>query len=200
MGMAYIPTHVVTSFEVGSTSIVNPYPMLVINDIAYPAGYRVNFAGGYRNFYATYDPANSKIYITCIATAFGEDLGDYTLTNAYVYIIGGDNLTTSGGEPVAGTITYVNGAHVNYQYTTDGYGNINWQQWDISLSWNPVAYANKYRIYHWDGAGWVFVVEVASNSWSSANSGGYPIAAGLTRITVIDIYGHEVNPYDFTIT
>ena len=88
MGSAYIPSQTVSDTYVGNTSISNPYITIVINGVAYPNGFRVDYAGGFRNFSGTYDSSNGNVYVRCHTIAYGEDLPDYTLYNVEVLVIG----------------------------------------------------------------------------------------------------------------
>jgi len=86
MGSAYIPSQTVTDIYVGYSSISNAYITLVVNGVAYPNGYRVDYAGGFRNFSGVV--ANGYVYVRCHTIAYGEDLPDYTLYNVEVLVIG----------------------------------------------------------------------------------------------------------------
>lgn len=88
MGSAYIPSQTVVDVYVGGLAggISNPLVSLVINGVSYPNGYKVEFSGGFRNFYGVYD--SGGIYIRCHTIAYGQDLGDYTLPNLEVLVIG----------------------------------------------------------------------------------------------------------------
>ena len=201
MGSAYIPSHQIQSIEVGSTTVANPYPMLVVGGTAYPNGFRVNYAGGYRNIYASYDPANNKIYLQCVVTAYGEDLPAYTLSNVEIYVIGGDGSVTDL-TPTAGSVTAVYGATWQETHSTDGYGNTyNWN-WYANLSWGAVAYARKYRIYRYTGSSYVLLAETTSTgyNWTGVSTSSVKPAFTQMKITVIDVFGQEVNPSYFSIS
>ena len=86
MGSAYIPSQTVTDVYVGYTDIPNPYITLVVNGVAYPNGYRVDYAGGFRNFSGVI--TNGYVYVRCHTFAYGEDLQSYTLYNVEVLVIG----------------------------------------------------------------------------------------------------------------
>ena len=88
MGSVYIPSQTVVDIEVGTTTVSSPYVTLVLNGIAYPNGFRVDYAGGFRNFYGAYDSATGKVYIRCHTIAYGQDLPAYTLSNVEVLVIG----------------------------------------------------------------------------------------------------------------
>lgn len=88
MGQAYIPAQTVVDIEVGTTSVVNPYVSIVVNGVAYPNGYRVEYAGGFRNFCGAYDSATGKLYVRCHSIAYAEDLPAFTLNNLEVLVIG----------------------------------------------------------------------------------------------------------------
>lgn len=87
MGSVYIPSQTVSDTYVGNTSVSNPYVTLVINGVAYPNGFKVDYAGGFRNFSGVTN-SNGDIYVRCHTIAYGEDLPDYTLYNLEVLIIG----------------------------------------------------------------------------------------------------------------
>ena len=86
MGRAYIPSQTVTDIYVGYSSISNAYTTLVVNGIAYPNGYRVDFTNGFRNFSGVVD--NGYVYVRCHTIVYGEDLPSYTLYNVEVLVIG----------------------------------------------------------------------------------------------------------------
>ena len=88
MGSAYIPSQTVTDIYVGysSVGVTSPTVTLVINGVSYPNGYKVDYNGGFRNFYAVYD--SGYVYVRCHTIAYGEDLPDYTLPNLEVLVIG----------------------------------------------------------------------------------------------------------------
>lgn len=88
MGQAYIPASVVEKQYIGSTNVSSPYLMLVIDGIAYANGLRINYGGGYRNFFASFDANTGAIYVVCHTIAFGEDLPVYTLGSVEVIVIG----------------------------------------------------------------------------------------------------------------
>jgi hypothetical protein len=90
MGSAYIPSQTVVDVEVGTLSagITSPYITILINGVAYPNGYKVEYAGGFRNFCGVYDSGNNKIYVRCHTIAYGEDLPEFTLSNVEVIVIG----------------------------------------------------------------------------------------------------------------
>ena len=88
MGSAYIPSQTVTDIYVGNTLIVDPYITIVINGVAYPNGYRVDYSGGFRNFCGAYEAGTGNVYVRCHTIAYGQDLPDFTLVNVEVLIIG----------------------------------------------------------------------------------------------------------------
>ena len=88
MGQVYIPSQTVTDIEVGSTTLISPYVTIVVNGVAYPNGYRIDYSGGFRNFCGAYDAGTGKVYIRCHAIAYGEDLPEFTLPNVEVLFIG----------------------------------------------------------------------------------------------------------------
>ena len=88
MGQAYIPGQSVTDIYVGNTAISNPYITIVVGGVAYPNGYRIDYAGGFRNFCGAYDSSTGNVYVRCHAIAYGEDLPEYNLADVEVLIIG----------------------------------------------------------------------------------------------------------------
>jgi hypothetical protein len=88
MGSAYIPSQTVTDIYVGSlaSGISSPVVTLVINGVSYLNGYKVEFSGGFRNFYGVY--SGGGVYIRCHTIAYGQDLPEYTLPNLEVLVIG----------------------------------------------------------------------------------------------------------------
>lgn len=87
MGQAYVPSQTVTKIYIGNTTVPNPYIMFTVDGVAYPSGYRVDFTGGYRNFFGTYDPNTGNCFISCQTVAYGADLPAFTLPNVEVLII-----------------------------------------------------------------------------------------------------------------
>jgi hypothetical protein len=87
MGSAYVPSQTVQQIYVGNTTVPNPYIMFTLNGVAYPNGYRVDYVGGYRNFYGTFDPATGNCFLSCQTVAYGEDLPAFTLSNVEVLVI-----------------------------------------------------------------------------------------------------------------
>jgi hypothetical protein len=69
----------------GSTSISSPLLMIRINGVGYPTGYRIEYASGYRNFYATID-SNNNISIECHAVSYNSALPAVTLDTVEVLI------------------------------------------------------------------------------------------------------------------
>jgi hypothetical protein len=87
MGTAYYPTQTVETINIGTTSLTNPLALLVVNGVVYPNGFRVNYDRGYRLFSPTID-ANNNVAIVCVALAYGQDLGAYSLSGVEVLLIG----------------------------------------------------------------------------------------------------------------
>jgi hypothetical protein len=87
MGSAYVPSQTVQQIYVGNTTVPNPYIMFTLNGVAYPNGYRVDYVGGYRNFYGTFDPATGNCFLSCQTVAYGQDLPAFTLSNVEVLVI-----------------------------------------------------------------------------------------------------------------
>lgn len=88
MGSAYIPGQSVVDIYVGKSYTIDPVVVIVVNGIAYPNGYRIDYAGGFRNFCGAYDSTTGSIYVRCHTIAYGEDLPAFTLTNTEVLTIG----------------------------------------------------------------------------------------------------------------
>lgn len=88
MGSAYIPGQSVTDIYVGNTVITDAVVVIVVNGVGYPNGYRVDYAGGFRNFCGAYDSGTGNVYVRCHTIAYGEDLPEFTLANVEVLIIG----------------------------------------------------------------------------------------------------------------
>jgi hypothetical protein len=87
MGSAYVPSQTVTQIPVGTTTVSNPYIMFTVNGVAYPNGYRVDYVGGYRNFYGAFAPDTGLVSLACQTVAYGEDLPAFTLSNVEVLVI-----------------------------------------------------------------------------------------------------------------
>jgi len=177
MGSAYIPTQTIVDRYVGTTSSSNPYVAIVIDGVAYPNGYRVDYSGGFRIFSGTYDPLNGNIYIRCQAFAYGEDLPEYTLSNAQVLVI-----AIARPPPVGNpTISGFNGSF------DDGY-------YRLIMYYTTVANAIRYNIY-------IRPQSDTTNTWtyltyaiaSSLNNNNY---TGVTESVVVydepfSVYGYE---------
>jgi hypothetical protein len=120
----------VTDIYVGNTAVNNPYIMLVIDGVAYPSGYRINYNAGYRNLCGAYDTNTGNVFVRSQGIAYGEPLPAYNLNNLEVLVIGRP-LPLPEGNPVITNVTSYNfEGDVKYQVT-----------------FNHIANATGYNIY-----------------------------------------------------
>lgn len=87
-GSVNLPTQNVTVQQVGTTVLITPVCILFIAGIAYANGYTVNYSGGFRNIFATYNSATNQIRIGCHTVAATGTIPSITLNNIEVLLIG----------------------------------------------------------------------------------------------------------------
>jgi hypothetical protein len=131
MGQAYIPGQSVTDIYVGNTTVANPYITIVVGGVAYPNGYRIDYAGGFRNFCGAYDSSNGNVYVRCHAIAYGEDLPEYTLSNVDILVIGEQKSPPTGTPTITSVYFSRNGDNDDV----------------LNITWTHVANAKYYNIY-----------------------------------------------------
>jgi hypothetical protein len=88
MGIAYYPTQTVESFVIGSTNVQNPILLLRVGGVSYSNGFRTLYGSGYRIIFPGYSSTTNEIFLSCIALAYGSDLGTFDVSDMEVLIIG----------------------------------------------------------------------------------------------------------------
>ncbi|NDB57407.1 hypothetical protein EB001_03040 [bacterium] len=89
MPSVYVPGKRTDFLTNTASPVSNPTNlMLLINNITYANGYRIDYSGGFRNIFPVYNSSSNTISLICHNIAYGQDLPALSLPTIEVLING----------------------------------------------------------------------------------------------------------------
>ncbi len=168
-----------------SSDIINPYIIFKVGNVGYPNGLVVEYAGGFRRFYASVDSARN-IFITCYTIAYGQDIPAFNIGDIEIFV---------AGQP--GTLTVTPPAAVSFANAPSIASVLQQGQqvYRLNSSWFPVPDTKIYRVFGKQGNTWI---ELTTYLPTDVNSAGV-IISNIYFDGVIPLYYDPTKLLDFKV-